>query len=54
MSAEQIGASTFRCPAGCGREFATANGAVMHAINSNEGHESITDKQTAYAALEDR
>jgi hypothetical protein len=45
---------SFECPVGCGAgPFSTKNGAVMHALNkSDETHEPITDKPTAYERLE--
>lgn len=45
---------TYPCPTGCGAgPFTTQNGAVMHAINkTDEDHDSISDKASAYAALE--
>jgi len=46
---------TYPCPTGCGGgPYSTENGAAMHAINKTDAdHDSITDKASAYAALED-
>jgi hypothetical protein len=46
---------SYKCPVRCGGgPYADEHGAVMHAINkSDEKHRGITDKRSAYDALED-
>lgn len=42
----------YPCPAGCGEEFGTVNGAVMHALNSeDEQHVDTSGKQEAITQL---
>jgi hypothetical protein len=44
----------YPCPAGCGREFPTVNGAVMHAVNSeDQQHAEIVTKAGATEKLID-
>lgn len=54
MSAKRGGGRIplYPCPCGCGEKFSTGNGAIMHAVNSEDSdHAGVSVHCEAYEAL---